>query len=334
MTQLKSVSVLIPAYNEAAYIAQSVESFAKQDYPPEKLEVIVIDGRSTDVTRELVHALSARHPNVRLVDNPYRTVPFALNLGIRESRGEVVIIISAHGFAAPDFVRKNVEALQRTGADCVGGAIDCIADSDRSRVIAAAMRSGFGIGNSALRACQTEGYVSHLAFPCYPKRIFEKVGSFDEEMVKNQDDEFNFRLRKAGGSIYFAPEIRSYYYVRPSLRTLWNQYFRFGLYKVRVFQKHPAQLSLRHFVPAALVAGLVLSLSLALFDQLFGYVFLFTALAYVAASLIASFLICRRQGFKYFLVLPAVFATLHFSYGAGFIWGFVKFFSKWRKRLS
>lgn len=327
--QLKSVSVLIPAYNEAGYIVGSVESIVKQDYPPEKLEILVIDGRSKDATRALVQEMAARHSNVRLLDNPHRTVPFALNIGIRESRGEVIIIIGAHSLAAPDFVRKNVEVLQRTGADCVGGTIACVADSRAGEIIAAAMRSTFGIGDSTRRESQKEGYVTHLAFPCYPKHVFAKIGGFDEEMVKNQDDEFSFRLRKAGGRIYFAPEIQSYYYVRPSLLALWKQYFRYGLYKVRVFQKHPAQLSVRHFIPAGFVATLLLSLLLTFFSRFFAAIFLGVLALYLIAVLAASVFISKRYGFRYFFLLPPAFAALHFSYGSGFLCGLFKFFKNW-----
>ncbi|MBN2009912.1 glycosyltransferase family 2 protein [candidate division KSB1 bacterium] len=332
MNNNKIVSVIVPAYNEINFIEHCINSMLSQDYPKELYEILIVDGMSTDGTREKVLEIAKTNRNLHLVDNPNRTVPFALNEGIKKSRGDVVVIISAHGFADPDFVRKNVETLDRVGADCVGGRIDCIANSDSANTIMLAMRSTFGIGDSALRENQKAGFVAHLAYPCYNKDVFDKIGYFDEEMVKNQDDEFNFRLRKFGGTIYFNPEIRSYYYVRPSLKALWRQYFVYGYYKVRNFQKHPGQLSLRHFVPAGFVSINLFSLFLVPMSVRFGYIALTVVSLYLTAALINSVSICRRVGFRYFYLLPITFATLHVSYGSGFLKGLIKFFPKWFKK--
>ena len=342
------VTVIMPIRNEAAYIARSLGAVLAQDYPPERMEVLVVDGMSDDGTREVIANLQVRNPQsaIRILDNPARIVPTALNLGLRHARGEVVIRVDGHCEIAPDYVRRCVEALQETGADSVGGVCwhvrpvrargirlqETGADSVggvwattggetfTARAVALAQSAWFGVGGVAFRVGRrTPGCVDTVPFGAYRREVFDRIGGFDEELVRNQDDEFNFRLTQAGGKIWLDPSIRSIYYSRASLRGLWRQYFQYGLYKVRVIQKRRGIPSWRHLVPAVFVLGLVGSLFLALVTRQPLWA-LGVAGPYVGANVAASLWTARHDP-RALPFLPLAFVTLHLAYGLGFLWG-------------
>lgn len=322
------VTVIMPIRNEAAYIARSLGAVLAQDYPPDRLEILVVDGMSEDGTRDLVADLQIRNPQfvIRLLDNPARIVPTALNIGLRHARGEVIVRVDGHCEIAPDYVRRCVEGLQETGADCVGGVCITVGETSTARAIALAQSSWFGVGGVAFRTGRsTPGYVDTVPFGAYRREVFHRIGGFDEELVRNQDDEFNFRLTQAGGKIWLDPSIRSVYYSRASLRGLWRQYFQYGLYKVRVMQKRKGIPSWRLLVPPAFVLGLLGSalLAMAIREPLWA---LAVAAPYVMANLGASLWTARRDPLALPL-LPLAFATLHLAYGLGFLWGLWR----WRK---
>ena len=324
-SRLPMVSVIVAMRNEEGFIERCLDSVAEQDYPPEQLEVLVIDGRSTDRSREIVSAKEETMPSLRLLDNEKRISPVAFNIGIREARGEVVTIISAHCYLAPNYVSSCVEYLQKTGADCVGGPIETIGENDTARAIALAMSSPFGVGDALFRYSEREQYVDTLAFGAYRRDVFDRVGLFDEELVGSEDDEFNYRLRSQGGKLFLTPAIRSFYYGRSSLRDLCQQYFRYGLGKVRVMRRHPGQTRLRHLIPSLFVLALALSAVLAFLSRWFALLFAFVAGSYVLLSLLVSFRIAAREGWRYLPRLPLAFACLHLAYGTGFLAGLPRF---------
>lgn len=316
------VTVIMPIRNEVAYIARSLGAVLAQDYPPERMEVLVVDGMSDDGTREVISSLQVRNPRfaIRILDNPARIVPTALNLGLRHARGEVVIRVDGHCEIAPDYVRRCVEALQETGADSVGGVWATVGETFTARAVALAQSAWFGVGGVAFRVGRrTPGYVDTVPFGAYRREVFDRIGGFDEELVRNQDDEFNFRLTQAGGKIWLDPSIRSIYYSRASLRGLWRQYFQYGLYKVRVIQKRRGIPSWRHLVPAVFVLGLVGSLFLALVTRQPLWA-LGVAGPYAGANVAASLWTARHDPWA-LPFLPLAFATLHLAYGLGFLWG-------------
>ncbi|HVG31084.1 MAG TPA: glycosyltransferase family 2 protein [Pyrinomonadaceae bacterium] len=327
------VSVIMPVRDEAAFIARSLVAVLAQDYPPGRVEVIVADGMSTDGTREIAETFQSQHARLRVVDNPGRIAPTGLNAALRVARGDVIVRVDGHCEIAPDYVRRCVEWLAREQVEGVGGPIETVGQTFAARAIAAAMSSSFGVGGSAFRTVKDRRMlVDSVAFPAYTRRAIERAGLFDEELVRNQDDEYNYRLRSLGGRLLLAPEIRSRYYSRGTLRSLRRQYFQYGYWKVRVMQKHPRQMRARQFAPPLFAAALLISVLLSPFFVAARLALAAIACAYVAANLCASALTARKTGRRLFPLLPATFATLHLAYGFGFLAGLVKFRNRWRDR--
>jgi succinoglycan biosynthesis protein ExoA len=324
------VSVVMPVRNEAAYIGRALAAVFAQDYPADRLEVLVADGMSTDGTRERVAEAAKSRSNLRLLDSPGRTAPCGLNAGVRAARGEIVVRVDGHCEIERDYVSRCVAHLEAGDGDAVGGSVETVGEDRLADTIAAAMSSPFGVGGSAFRTIRGKTLlVDTVPFPAYTRAILDRVGPFDEELVRNQDDEYNARLRKLGGRVLLAADVRSRYYSRGSWRGLWRQYFQYGYWKVRVLQKHPRQMKLRHFVPAAFVAAVVLCAASAVFWRpavlaLAGILALY-ALAVAAASAHAW----RRHGARVFPGIPLAFAILHVAYGAGFWAGLLRFSGRW-----
>jgi GT2 family glycosyltransferase len=318
------VSVVIPMYNERAYIGECLDSLIRQDYPAGHFEMLVLDGISGDGSRDIVLELARKHDFIDLLDNPGRITAAGMNIGIQNARGDVIIILGAHSFVAGDFISQNVAYLFKMGAACVGGPIHSIAQSFLGQTISLAMSSPFGVGNALFRYSQKEQYVDTVAFGAYRRQVFDEIGLFDETLVYNEDDEFNYRLRKRGGMIFLTPAIKSFYHTRISLRKLWKQYFRYGQGKVRVIQRHPETTMIRHFVPFTLVSTLLASGLLGTLNPIFLWLFLSVLSSYLTASFLCSLRISARNGWKHLPVLPAAFACLHFGYGMGFFAGLLR----------
>ena len=324
------VSVLIPIRNEGSYISQCLQAVSQQDYPSDLLEILISDGLSTDNTRALVAEWMKKDPRIQLFDNPKCIVPTGMNILILQARGDVIIRVDGHCVIAPDYVSNCVRHLLQDGVDGVGGPMRSIGEDFTSEVIALAMSSKFGVGNSSFR---TESGVSKLAdtvpFPAYTRDIIWKVGLYDEELVRNQDDEYNYRIRNAGGKILLAEDVKSEYYSRGSLIKLWKQYFQYGFWKVRVLQKHPRQMSLRQFVPLAFILTLIFALFLTIFTS-WGWITLAgLAGTYLIANIAASITMASGEGSKKFFLLPIAFTIIHLSYGLGFLIGLFRFWNRW-----
>jgi hypothetical protein len=265
-----------------------------------------------------------------LIDNPEGIVATGLNRAMREARGEVIVRVDGHCEIASDYVRRCVLHLQDGTVQGVGGPLETIGQTPRAVAIAAAMSSTFGVGGSAFRTVRGRSMLTDtVAFPGYTRAIMDRAGAFDEELVRNQDDEYNYRLRKMGARILLAHDVRAKYYSRSSLRSLWSQYLQYGYWKVRVMQKHPRQMQPRHFVPAAFVAAIVAGVVAALFSPV-GLTLLVALLAAYAITTAAAVVAVRRhQQVAAWWLLPVAFATLHVSYGIGMLAGLVKFAPRW-----
>ena len=329
------ITIILPIRNEKKYIKYCLDAILAQDYPQDQIEILIVDGLSDDGTREIVATYQADHPNIRVINNPGKIVPTGMNLALREVKGEVVIRVDGHCVIASDYVTNCVRHIQEDGVDGVGGAMNTIGEDFTSEVIALAMSSKFGVGNSSFR---TETGQTKLAdtvpFPAYTHEIIQKVGLYDEELVRNQDDEYNYRIREAGGNILLAEDVRSTYYSRGSLTKLWKQYFQYGFWKVRVLQKHPKQMSLRQFVPPVFVLSIIISLILA-FVIRWGWIALAAVLGlYMAVNLVFTFSIAAKNGWQLLGLLPLAFAIIHFSYGLGFLIGLVKFANRWNDKTG
>jgi succinoglycan biosynthesis protein ExoA len=324
------VSILMPVRNEASFIRRSVEAVLAQDYPLERIEVIIADGLSNDGTRTFVDTLRLQHANVSLIDNAGKIVSTGLNTALAVAKGEIIIRVDGHCEVAKDYVRRCVSHLTEDNIDCVGGPLETVGETYTARAIAAAMSSTFGVGGSTFRVgTKTTRFVDTVAFPAYRRETIRQVGAFDEELVRNQDDEYNYRLRKLGGSILLAPDIRSRYYGRASLCKLWKQYFQYGYWKVRVMQKHSRQMQLRQFVPALFIAVLGLLLLSAPFLEVSPLLLAALALAYMTLSLGASISAAGKTDWRLLLLLPIAFPIIHFGYGSGFLLGLAKFWNRW-----
>lgn len=322
---LPLISVILPVYDEARFIRQSLLSVLNQEYPPDRLEVIVVDGGSTDGTREVVRDLAARTGRVKLVDNASRIAASALNLGLDVARGTIFLRVDGHSEIASDYVRRCVSHIE-DGHLVVGGVIETVGEIGMGRTIALVMSSRFGVGDAGFRVgVQDARLVDTVPFAAYHRSVFERAGRYDENVGCNEDDELNYRLRKLGIPILLAPDVRSRYYCRDSLPALWRQYFRYGYWKVRVLQKHPRQMQLRQFVPPLFVGALLGSLLVSLLWPVFCYVALFIALAYAAADLVAAAFLAANHGVRHGALSLLVYPTLHFAYGTGFLAGLFRF---------
>ncbi len=321
----------MPIRNEEAFIARSLGAVLEQDYPAERMQVIVADGMSDDATRAVVGQLAAAHPGhtVEIVDNPGQIVPTGFNAALERARGDVIVRVDGHTIIDPDYVAQCVSALAESGADNVGGRMDAVSNSPVGEAIALATSSPFGVGNSQFHYAEGQHWVDSVYMGAWPREVFERVGRFDPEMVRNQDDEFNYRLSSSGGRILLTDRIRSRYYSRSSLRALLRQYRQYGHWKVRVLQKHPRQMSARQFAPPALVAGLAGGALLAPFSRPVRRLWALLVAVYAVANLGASLSIARRSELRYMRFLPIVFGALHLGYGAGFLGGLVRFRKRW-----
>lgn len=335
MSSLPFVTVIMPVRNEAAYIDRSLGSVLAQDYPPDCLEILVIDGLSDDGTREVVRAYQATHPRLWLLDNHARIVPPGLNLGIRQARGEIIVRVDGHCEIAPDYVSRCVQHLLEDEVDAVGGPIETIGETAEAEAIALAMSSWFGVGGSAFRTVDDRAMlVETVAFPAYRRETLARLGPFDEELVRNQDDEYNYRLLKHGGKILLSPDIRSRYYSRSSLSKLWRQYYQYGFWKVRVMQKHPRQMRWRQFVPGVFVASLATSAVLGLIWRPFRALAVLILLLYAVANCVAAVSVASRRGRPHTVRLLLIHPIIHFSYGLGFLAGLAHFAPRFSRRPS
>ncbi|MFH1717003.1 MAG: glycosyltransferase family 2 protein [Planctomycetota bacterium] len=322
---LPLVSIIMPVRDEAGFIERVIGSILDNDYPAEKMEILVVDGMSNDGTRETVRKLSMADSRVKLLDNPMRIVPAAMNIGLKASRGDLFIRIDGHAEVPADFISQSVRCLhEHPEAWVAGGHIETAAENYTGRVIAAAMRSPVGVGNARFRLGDYEGWVDTLAFGTHHKWIVDRIGYFDEELVRNQDDEFNLRIILAGGKIWMSKSIRSTYYSRGSLRKLWQQYFQYGFWRIRTLQKHKRPASLRQLVPLSFISSLLLLGLAGFLWRPFWSILVLEAVLYALGLVIGALDVGRRSGWRYAPVAPLVFAILHFAYGLGSLWGGIR----------
>ncbi len=322
---MKTVSIVIPCRNEENYIIRCLNSIMVQDYADAKVEVFVCDGISTDSTVTHVEKHIASHPNVHLLKNEKQTTPYALNLGINASKSDVVIILGAHSELYPNYVSKCIEAFSfETQIGCTGGVIENVYENETAEVIGKAMSSSFGVGNAHFRTGNRDGIVDTVAFGAYKREVFDKVGLFDEELIRNQDDELNYRVTSAGYKIYLYNEIRSKYYVRASYKKLFKQYEQYGYWKVYVNKKHKTVTTFRQLVPLFFVLYLILGV----ISFLFGYLFLVSYLIGLLLYAVGGFLFAWNSASRNFQIphIQKVFFILHFSYGWGYLKGIIDFF--------
>jgi succinoglycan biosynthesis protein ExoA len=320
-----AVSVLIPCRNEGHYIAGCIRSLLSQEPPEGGFELIVADGRSTDGSGALLRQMSESHHSLRVIDNPGLIVSSGLNKAIEAAKGRVLIRADVHTEYACDYIRQCVRVLHESGADNVGGPWVAVGKGYIGRAVAAVFHSGFGSGGALSHDPQYEGPVDTVYLGCWRRECFDWIGGFDEALVRNQDDEFNLRLTRAGGKIWQSPVIKSKYFPRGSLPRLFQQYMQYGYWKVRVIQKHRIPASWRHAVPALFVSTTLALLVASAVSSAAGVAAGMAVGMYLTCSMAASLMTAARSELTLLPVLPFVFFCVHIGYGYGFLRGIMDF---------
>lgn len=334
--QYPFVSLLLPVRNEEKFIESCLQALVSQDYPHDRFEILVADGQSTDQTCELIKKYKIGFPKIYIFNNPGLIVPTGLNILIRQAQGQFIVRVDGHTVIAPDYIRQCVVALTTSHAENVGGRMTAISSNVFGKAVAAATSVPFGIGNARFHYSEKEEFVDTVYLGAWPIHVFKKIGLFDEELVRDQDDEFNYRLRSFGGKILLSPKINSFYSVRSSPISLWRQYFQYGYWKVRVLQKHPNQMSLRQFVPFLFVLGIFFSSILTLSFP-WGWVFLVSLVGcYLVANILASVVTHKKFKLekKSLSFLPIAFSIIHMGYGCGSLFGLFRFWNRWSDRTG
>jgi glycosyltransferase involved in cell wall biosynthesis len=315
------VTITMPCLNEERFIEACLTSVRRQDYPADRYEVLVADGGSTDATREIILRMSKDDPRIQLVDNPERIQSPAMNKMIRAAKGDVIVRMDVHCEYADDYVRKCIEALERSGADNVGGAQRSRAKTFFQRALCAALESPLGVGGAKYRGAEHEGFVDTVFLGAFRRSVFETVGLYDPHAITNEDAELNQRILAAGGKVFLSRDVVVHYYPRGSFESLARQYFKYGRGRARTLLKLRRFLSVRPAIPFLLVCGGAAMLATSAVQP-------FTPLAfggYAAATLIEAVRVGSKAGVATIPVVWAIFPVLHVSHGLGFAAGLARY---------
>lgn len=329
-----SVSIIIPCRNEGKFIGKCLDSIIAQNYPKERIEVFVVDGMSDDETRKIMENYIKKNLYIKLLDNPKKITPRALNIGIKNSKGDLVLWMSSHNQYEKEYVSKCVYYLKKFNADAVGGIIKTLPRNNTlmGNLICTAISHPFGVGKSIHKIGSKKPQWADTAFGvCYKKKIFKKVGTFNENLVRGQDMEFNLRLKKTGFRMLLVPEIVSQYYPRSNLSSFIKHNFKNGLWAILPFKYASViPVSWRHLVPFVFTSSLIITLVLSIFSPFLLFIFVLLFGSYSIINLYFSLMTSKRKKYlKYFFLMPLMFFTLHMSYGLGSICGITKIiFSK------
>ena len=312
-----------------------IESILNQDSDDSIIEIIIADGLSTDGTRKIINNYQGLYRNIQIVDNPEKIVSTGFNRALNIAMGEYIIRVDGHSKLETNFIQMCLNAFNNNNVDCVGGVTIHKASGFIGESIIKAQSSSFGSGGASFRKNATDGeYVDTLAFGAYLRSVFKNIGGYDEELIRNQDDELNFRLIQNGGKIWLDPLICSYYFARDSYSKLFFQYFNYGFYKVRVFQKRRGMASLRQIVPLIFILSLIIS-TLFYVTTTYYLPLVFVLGSYTFLSILYSLmeiLFKQNKSILPILFFPVACAVMHFSYGLGMLIGLFFFILKWRDR--
>ncbi len=322
------VSVIIPCRNEEKFIAKCLDTIIEQDFPKENLEVLAIDGMSEDRTWGIIEKFTLKYPFIKLLENPQKYTSFGLNKGIKEARGEVIIRMDAHAGYEKDYISKCVKYSKEYNADNIGGIIKTLPAKDTiiAKAIAMVLSHPFGAGGSYFRiGAKTPKWVDTVFGGCYKKEIFDKIGLFNENLIRSQDLEFNLRLKKVGGKILLVPDIVGYYYPETTLSAFLKKNFRDGIWAIYPFKFTKTPLRLRHYIPALFTGFLILSGLLSFVYLNFFYLLSLSLFFYLIVSFYFAFRVAvQERDIRYLFLMPVAFACRHFGYGLGSIFGIIK----------
>ncbi|WP_405321312.1 glycosyltransferase family 2 protein [Frisingicoccus sp.] len=322
------VSVVIPVRNEYNYIRSCLDSILRQDYPKNRLEILLAVAPSDDGTEEIIMEYQKKYDYIHMLTNEKSTISHGVNMGIHAAKGEYIVRLDAHTEFAPDYISKCIEYLLKTGADNVGGPTKVKGKTPIQRAVAAAYYSSFALGGGKQHIKDYEGYSDTVSFGAFKKSTAEAVNCFDEELILNEDDDFNFKISEMGGKIFITPKIRSFYYPRDSYKGLVKQYFGYGLWKVAVIKKHKKPARISHLIPMLFVLFLIPGGLISLFSKRARKLYLSIIGLYFGLDIAASFSLKEvddQDGIMLRFRLILIHFLLHISYGCGFLAGIYKF---------
>lgn len=324
-----SVSIVIPCRNEEGFIGKCLDSIIANDYPKDLLDVLVVDGESNDRTKQIVEGYVKKYTYIKILINSKKEIPFGLNVGIKEAKGDFIIRMDAHSTYERDYIKKCIKYIRDYSADRVGG---CAMTHSRDQTligksIAISLSLPFGVGNSRFRTSLGDEpvWVDTVPFWCCRRELFNEVGLFNENLSRSEDIEFSLRAKRKGFKTLLVPDIVSKYYARSDLKSFWRHNFLNGVWAILPFMyTTDVPVSLRHLVPLLFVIGLITFGVVSFFIKSY-YLFLFMLGSYIFVNLSISAMISfRERSLKYFLVMPVIFGALHFSYGLGSLAGLFK----------
>ena len=323
------VTIILPCRNEEKFIGPCLDSIIANDYPKNNLEILVIDGMSDDKTRKILKDYSQKYNFIKIIDNPKKFIPLALNIGVKNAKGEFIVRMDAHSVYNKNYISKCIKYLKEYEVDNVGG-IWKIMPSEKTlinKAIVLASSSFFGAGNAHYRTGYSKGlkFVDTVFGGCYKKDVFKKIGLYNENLVRSEDMEFNLRLKKAGGKILLAPDIVTYYYPKSTLKEFFKHNFTDGIWAFYPLKFKAPLFKLRHLLPFFFILTLLVSGFISIFFEPFFFAFLFILELYLITSLFFSISIAiREKNLGLFFILPLAFACRHFCYGLGSLVGLIK----------
>jgi len=323
------VTVIMPIRNEENFITQSLGAVLEQNYPQEKLEILIADGMSDDATIEVIRSMPITD-RVRIISNPQRIQAAGLNQAILQAKGDIIIRVDGHAVIASDYVQKCVDALHSIDAQNVGGPMNPVGITPMGKAIAAAGKSPFAVP-TAFHISQKAQFTDTVYLGAWKREIFDQVGLYNEKVNINEDYELNYRIRKSGGKIYFTPTIQSQYYGRQTLRALARQYFIYGQTKIKVLWLFPASVKPRQLVAPLFVLGLTAGAIISKTHSNLRKIWVLSILLYTLTNLFFSVKTAFQTQLKYFWRLPVIFLTIHLSWGIGF---WIELFKIIKQRLQ
>lgn len=323
----KTVSIIIPVLNEKNYIDRCIKSIISQDYPKDKMEIIFIDGMSTDGTVKIIKNYMKEYDYIKMFKNPKKLTQYALNIGLKESTGEYIIRMDSHAEFAKDYVLKCIEYLDKTGAIKVGGPMTVKGNGKVQKVIAASYSSPFALGGAKHHKMDFEGEAQAVAWGAFRRDKLLEIGYYDERMTRTEDDDIHMQILDKGGKIYITPQIKGTYYPRSSYSSLFKQFFEYGMWKVAVIRKHRKLFSISHLVPMMFVVVSLILCILSLFYSPAFYVLCAELIMYTLLNAYFSFSAKGLNKISDKLRLMFVHFILHTSYGIGFCIGIFRFWN-------
>lgn len=332
------ISIICPTYNEEKYISSCLDSIIKQDFEKDKIEVFIVDGMSNDRTREIVNNYKISYSFIKLLENPYKVVPHALNIGIKASKGDVIIRLDGHCEYPSNYISSLVRYLHKLKADNVGGVWNTLPAKNTvlCKAIAIGVSHPFGIGDSKHKVGAKEIIETDtVPFGCFRKDVFDRFGLFDEDLIRNQDDEFNGRIIKNGGKIYLIPELVIDYFARDKVSKMARMFYQYGLFKPLVNKKLGSPATVRQFFPLLFLVGLMVGFVLSFIAKLFLIIYTSVLAIYFVLSLYFSSIEAKKQkNFKLLFLLPYIFFAIHLSYGWGYMVGIYRFLILGKNKIN